>query len=118
MCDAHFVWNPPTLRYPAAANARRQSRRLSAMRGRNAWQVCTAMAADNGAAALPRPKYIPNKIDDPNYVRIFDTTLRDGEQSPGATLTRCVACLCPLLLGWKGSQPSHVDNGMSKEHLL
>src|SRR5512134_2434820 len=22
-----------------------------------------------------------------NYVRIFDTTLRDGEQSPGATLT-------------------------------
>lgn len=34
-----------------------------------------------------RPKYIPNKIDDPNYVRIFDTTLRDGEQSPGASLT-------------------------------
>lgn len=24
---------------------------------------------------------------DPNYVHIFDTTLRDGEQSPGATLT-------------------------------
>ncbi len=23
----------------------------------------------------------------PKYVRIFDTTLRDGEQSPGATLT-------------------------------
>lgn len=34
-----------------------------------------------------RPDYIPNRIDDPNYVRIFDTTLRDGEQSPGATLT-------------------------------
>jgi HMGL-like len=34
-----------------------------------------------------RPQYIPNRIDDPNYVRIFDTTLRDGEQSPGATLT-------------------------------
>ncbi|CAM6087465.1 unnamed protein product [Calypogeia fissa] len=34
-----------------------------------------------------RPKYIPNRIDDPNYVRIFDTTLRDGEQSPGASLT-------------------------------
>ncbi len=30
---------------------------------------------------------IPGRIDDPNYVRIFDTTLRDGEQSPGATLT-------------------------------
>ena len=39
------------------------------------------------AAAQRRPEYIPNRIDDPNYVRIFDTTLRDGEQSPGATLT-------------------------------
>jgi 2-isopropylmalate synthase len=35
----------------------------------------------------PRPEYIPNQISDPDYVRIFDTTLRDGEQSPGATLT-------------------------------
>ncbi|KAI6699214.1 hypothetical protein NL676_019333 [Syzygium grande] len=34
-----------------------------------------------------RPPYIPNRIPDPNYVRIFDTTLRDGEQSPGATMT-------------------------------
>jgi hypothetical protein len=51
--------------------------------------VCTAMADDNRASTPPRPQYIPNKIDDPNYVRIFDTTLRDGEQSPGATLTRC-----------------------------
>lgn len=34
-----------------------------------------------------RPEYIPNHIPDPDYVRIFDTTLRDGEQSPGATLT-------------------------------
>lgn len=34
-----------------------------------------------------RPHYTPNRISDPNYVRIFDTTLRDGEQSPGATLT-------------------------------
>ncbi|GKV09602.1 hypothetical protein SLEP1_g21077 [Rubroshorea leprosula] len=34
-----------------------------------------------------RPDYIPNYIPDPNYVRIFDTTLRDGEQSPGAALT-------------------------------
>ncbi|URE22624.1 2-isopropylmalate synthase [Musa troglodytarum] len=38
--------------------------------------------------SLPsRPQYIPNHIPDPNYVRIFDTTLRDGEQSPGATMT-------------------------------
>ena len=47
----------------------------------------------NGTAAAvldgsrPRPEYVPGRIDDPDYVRIFDTTLRDGEQSPGATLT-------------------------------
>lgn len=35
----------------------------------------------------PRPVYVPGEIPDPDYVRIFDTTLRDGEQSPGATLT-------------------------------
>jgi len=35
----------------------------------------------------PRPPYTPGFIPDPDYVRIFDTTLRDGEQSPGATLT-------------------------------
>ncbi len=37
--------------------------------------------------AARRPEYVPGRISDPNYVRIFDTTLRDGEQSPGATLT-------------------------------
>ncbi|GJN13829.1 hypothetical protein PR202_gb00576 [Eleusine coracana subsp. coracana] len=39
------------------------------------------------ASLSKRPEYIPSRIDDPNYVRIFDTTLRDGEQSPGATMT-------------------------------
>ncbi|KAI3408926.1 uncharacterized protein J3R85_019994 [Psidium guajava] len=44
------------------------------------------------AAAPPppyrrRPPYVPNSILDPRYVRVFDTTLRDGEQSPGATMT-------------------------------
>lgn len=48
------------------------------------------------APPLPRSQFHPPvlawrentcRIDDPNYVRIFDTTLRDGEQSPGATLT-------------------------------
>ncbi|XP_024022065.1 2-isopropylmalate synthase 1, chloroplastic-like, partial [Morus notabilis] len=34
-----------------------------------------------------RPEYVPNRISDPYYVRIFDTTLRDGEQSPGVSLT-------------------------------
>ncbi len=28
----------------------------------------------------------PNDATDPNRVRIFDTTLRDGEQSPGASM--------------------------------
>ncbi|XP_047978543.1 2-isopropylmalate synthase A-like [Salvia hispanica] len=37
--------------------------------------------------SLPRPGYVPNHIPDPRYVRVFDTTLRDGEQSPGATMT-------------------------------
>jgi 2-isopropylmalate synthase len=44
-------------------------------------------AGDSTPAQRKRPEYIPNRIDDPDYVRIFDTTLRDGEQSPGATLT-------------------------------
>jgi len=41
----------------------------------------------SSAAEQSRPEYVPGKISDPNYVRIFDTTLRDGEQSPGATMT-------------------------------
>jgi len=47
----------------------------------------TGAPKDEDVVREPRPEYIPNKIDDPNYVRVFDTTLRDGEQSPGATLT-------------------------------
>jgi 2-isopropylmalate synthase len=49
----------------------------------------TSRAAVRACLAAPprRPEYVPNRIDDPNYVRIFDTTLRDGEQSPGATMT-------------------------------
>lgn len=43
--------------------------------------------ASETATRKTRPPYIPGEIPDPDYVRIFDTTLRDGEQSPGATLT-------------------------------
>ncbi|XP_021751802.1 2-isopropylmalate synthase A-like [Chenopodium quinoa] len=50
----------------------------------------TRFASITRCSAIPpctRPDYIPGKISDPNYVRIFDTTLRDGEQSPGASMT-------------------------------
>mmetsp|Transcript_27107 Transcript_27107/g.48916 ORF Transcript_27107/g.48916 Transcript_27107/m.48916 type:complete len:660 (+) Transcript_27107:187-2166(+) len=53
--------------------------------------LSSANSADPAIAELyirrTRPEYIPGHISDPDYVRIFDTTLRDGEQSPGATLT-------------------------------
>ena len=54
-------------------------------RGRRCGMAVRASAAP--VEARKRPEYVPNRIDDPDYVRIFDTTLRDGEQSPGATLT-------------------------------
>src|SRR6202044_3872569 len=37
--------------------------------------------------ALPRAREDRLMVADDGYVRIFDTTLRDGEQSPGATMT-------------------------------
>ncbi|KAF7094490.1 hypothetical protein CFC21_096795 [Triticum aestivum] len=50
-------------------------------------RVSHASARASPAAPRRRPEYVPSRIDDPNYIRIFDTTLRDGEQSPGATMT-------------------------------
>jgi len=50
------------------------------------------------AQSKTRPEYIPGRIEDPNYVRIFDTTLRDGEQSPGASTQTSVDFLAPLLV--------------------
>ncbi|XP_075523688.1 LOW QUALITY PROTEIN: 2-isopropylmalate synthase A-like [Primulina tabacum] len=46
-----------------------------------------ASAAAVIRCSVRRPEYVPNRILDPRYVRVFDTTLRDGEQSPGATMT-------------------------------
>lgn len=57
--------------------------------------ICRATTSQIGAVekaqvqAKRRPEYVPGRIDDPSYVRIFDTTLRDGEQSPGLKLGRC-----------------------------
>jgi len=53
----------------------------------SAGRMGLVMRAQQQQGQRARPEYIPNRIEDPNYVRIFDTTLRDGEQSPGATLT-------------------------------
>ena len=50
-------------------------------------RAVSARASQQPPPPRRRPEYVPNRIDDPNYVRIFDTTLRDGEQSPGATMT-------------------------------
>lgn len=58
--------------------------------GRNRSSSAVSMTSDKDNILhqrKKRPEYIPGRIDDPDYVRIFDTTLRDGEQSPGATLT-------------------------------
>ena len=61
-------------------------RRSKPMSGRG--HPISAKCGDSVAAsARARPEYIPGHIPDPNYVRIFDTTLRDGEQSPGASMT-------------------------------
>ncbi|KAH9311876.1 hypothetical protein KI387_026911, partial [Taxus chinensis] len=48
---------------------------------------CSSNKGGGDSKRRSRPEYVANRIDDPSYVRIFDTTLRDGEQSPGATMT-------------------------------
>lgn len=55
-------------------------------------EAAAAAAASPTAAPLPPVKVVPTKHDlatgrDPARVKIFDTTLRDGEQSPGCTMT-------------------------------
>ena len=56
-------------------------------RGTRKYRTSLFSSVDDLYVRKPRPPYIPGQISDPDYVRIFDTTLRDGEQSPGATLT-------------------------------
>jgi 2-isopropylmalate synthase len=67
------------------------SRSRRSIVGQSVWLAAEEGVAEDTVAVLynrkPRPPYVPGYISDPDYVRIFDTTLRDGEQSPGATLT-------------------------------
>eukprot|EP00271_Cylindrocystis_brebissonii_P013143 TRINITY_DN32753_c0_g1_i1.p1 TRINITY_DN32753_c0_g1~~TRINITY_DN32753_c0_g1_i1.p1 ORF type:complete len:704 (-),score=117.50 TRINITY_DN32753_c0_g1_i1:378-2489(-) len=86
-------WRTVSLPTSRVQSSVQRSTRRSRRSGRS---VQPSASSSNGASTDSpsssttvgtRPKYIPNRIDDPNYVRIFDTTLRDGEQSPGATLT-------------------------------
>ena len=76
---------------PCSSAAGRSGRRaVTAVRSRSRVVDVAAASASSDSPAVkkaPRPDYVPGRISDPNYVRIFDTTLRDGEQSPGATLT-------------------------------
>ena len=88
-----------------AANSR-LSAKLSVPVGRTYRRhICRTTVSQIGAVekaqvqAKPRPEYVPGRIDDPSYVRIFDTTLRDGEQSPGLK-RRLVYKLAQLLASY------------------
>ncbi|KAM3255895.1 hypothetical protein ACQJBY_048824 [Aegilops geniculata] len=71
-----------------AAKPRRFSHGLAAVAANPRASGSAVLRPVRACLAAPRrPEYVPDRIDDPNYVRIFDTTLRDGEQSPGATMT-------------------------------
>ncbi|TKY50577.1 2-isopropylmalate synthase 2 [Spatholobus suberectus] len=67
-----------TLRFPQTSPKR------SSLRFKSRF---TVSCSQSEPSSRRRPPYIPNRIPDPSYVRIFDTTLRDGEQSPGASMT-------------------------------
>ncbi|KAL7551916.1 hypothetical protein ACHAWF_016300 [Thalassiosira exigua] len=84
--------NPASVPSPSRPRAHRRSIMTSSSGvGGPTTALSSSASADPAIAELyrrrPRPEYVPGKISDPDYVRIFDTTLRDGEQSPGATLT-------------------------------
>ena len=78
---AHAAIRRANTRANRAAGGKTQTR----LGGRGVIVSSTGGGAPTDAEVVraPRPDYIPNKIDDANYVRVFDTTLRDGEQSPG-----------------------------------
>ena len=70
-----------------STSSSRHTKELVISSGSGRRESFKAFALKGNVERKARPKYVPGHIDDPDYVRIFDTTLRDGEQSPGATLT-------------------------------
>ncbi|CAF2084022.1 BnaA06g12630D [Brassica napus] len=73
--------SPLSFRFPPSHHRSSLSLRIKSLR------LSCSLSDPSPPLRRRRPEYIPNRISDPNYVRVFDTTLRDGEQSPGATLT-------------------------------
>ncbi|KAL8160366.1 hypothetical protein V2J09_001903 [Rumex salicifolius] len=71
------------------------------------------------SSTIKHPKYIPNKIKDSSYVRVLDTTLRDGEQTPGVNfspdqkleIARQLACLGVDIIeaGFPASSPEAAE---------
>jgi len=84
--SAAFTPSTPAFRV-ANVNVNAVSNNSAAPRSKTSLNAFSAEEIEILYKRRPRPEYIPNHIPDPDYVRIFDTTLRDGEQSPGATLT-------------------------------
>ena len=73
--------------HPRACASRHVARRTAPRPRAPAASPPDAPPPDAPPPVRARPRYVPGVIDDPLYVRIFDTTLRDGEQSPGAAMT-------------------------------
>ena len=84
-CEAFTV--PSSFRSGVSTSSSRHTKELVISSGSGRRESFKAFALKGNVERKARPKYVPGHIDDPDYVRIFDTTLRDGEQSPGATLT-------------------------------
>ena len=89
-CASRAVSAPALGARRAVARAPRAAGSRLAARRRGAVARASEAPADADVVRAPRPEYIPSRIDDENYVRVFDTTLRDGEQSPGATRARAI----------------------------